>query len=245
MSTDYRPPLPLRLANRLYGLHYPTYRALYHGYKRWSDRGFIRRLGAQARPGMTVLDVGANIGFYTRLLSRLVGPTGSVHAFEPEARNHQHLCADCADLPNVTLNRSAVGAHDGTVRFALSGDVNVDHHVANGPATDGTIAVPCVTLDAYCRDFVRLDVIKFDIQGGEWGAFQGMHDCWRRFPELQVYLEFWPYGLSRSGTSGSALLDCISSLGLMVEVVEGPPLASCRDDAHPDLYNQLLVRRPS
>lgn len=245
MSDDYRPPLSLRLANRLYGLHFPTYRTLYFAYKRWSDREFIRNVTARIRPGMTVLDVGANVGFYTRRFAHLVGPGGSVHAFEPEAQNFARLRKECAGLANVTLNHGAVGSENGSVFLALSKDVNVDHHVTTGQAAGDAVAVACTTLDAYCANFARLDVIKFDIQGGEWGAFQGMSACWSRFPRLLVYLEFWPYGLTRSGSSGSALLSHFAKLGLSVEVIEGPALSACGDDARPGIYTQLLVSKPT
>ena len=58
---------------------------------------------------MTVLDIGANIGIYTRFLAELTGPTGRVIAFEPESRNFALLKRAVAELPQVTAVRSSRG----------------------------------------------------------------------------------------------------------------------------------------
>ena len=59
--------------NSVYKRAFPVYKVLYFFYKRISDRGKIRLIRKWVRPGMTAIDVGANIGFYTMRLSRLVG----------------------------------------------------------------------------------------------------------------------------------------------------------------------------
>lgn len=61
----------------------------------------------QVKPGMTVANIGANIGFFTRLLSNLVGPTGKVHAIEPHPDNARLLRRNVNG--NVTVHECAVG----------------------------------------------------------------------------------------------------------------------------------------
>lgn len=67
--------------------------------------------------GNIAIDVGANIGWYTTLLSQLVGPRSTVHAFEPVISTHHVLETNCRlnECTNVTLNSIALGDRDGTV----------------------------------------------------------------------------------------------------------------------------------
>ena len=58
-----------------------------------------------AQPGMTFVDAGANLGYYTALLARTLGATGQIYAFEPEPRNHLLLCATRFCFSNFTLPR--------------------------------------------------------------------------------------------------------------------------------------------
>jgi FkbM family methyltransferase len=69
------------------------------------------------KPGYFVIEVGANIGAHTVLLSQLVGPDGAVFAFEPQRLVFQTLCANLAlnQCENVYARQAAVGAKGGTI----------------------------------------------------------------------------------------------------------------------------------
>lgn len=67
----------------------------------WRERALLRQL---IQPGMTVVDVGANIGIYTRFFSGLAGVSGRVHAFEPAPSNFERLQENAEHLANVSLN---------------------------------------------------------------------------------------------------------------------------------------------
>ena len=71
-----------------------------------------RLIQALLRPGMTFLDVGANIGYYTLIGARLVGPSGNVHAFEPHSRIRERLRENVArnDYQNVVIHGDAIAA---------------------------------------------------------------------------------------------------------------------------------------
>ena len=99
-----------RLGNWLFEHQYAVYRPLYGSWKAFSDRrerALARRI---LKPGMTVADVGANIGVYSRFFSRLVGPSGHVHAFEPAEQNYTHLTQTARVHPTLppTTPRSAI-----------------------------------------------------------------------------------------------------------------------------------------
>ncbi len=75
------------------------------------------------KPGMVVVDCGANCGFYTRVRTRQVGDEGLVLAFEPSSREFARLTANVAHnrLANVRCYRSALGACDGVSELKIAG----------------------------------------------------------------------------------------------------------------------------
>jgi predicted methyltransferase len=82
-----------RAANKLYEYASPIYRPLYAAYKTYADRAERQLLRKILFQGAVVVDVGANIGIYSEFLFRCVGPTGSVHSFEPSPDNFKRLSA--------------------------------------------------------------------------------------------------------------------------------------------------------
>jgi FkbM family methyltransferase len=159
------------------------------------------------RPGDVCLDVGAHIGYFTLLASKLVGPAGHVYAFEPSPSNYEALEANLRrnGVANVSAVGTAVGEHAerallhaapgsntgrGTLRdvrpnrAALGDDsgVMVDVH----PATD---FIPPADLE-------RVRVVKIDVEGYEVEALRGLVPLLELGGPLSVFVEFNP-GWSR------------------------------------------------
>lgn len=168
-------------------------------------------LARHVKPGMTVLDIGANIGLYTCLLSRLVGDTGRVVAFEPEPVLFGCLQRNCAAnaRQNVVLHKAAVGAASGTATLTRSAVNSGDNRVREGQAGAGD-AVRMVTIDEVLGN-VRPDFIKMDVQGYELHALRGMSRTLRDTRRLMIFLEFWPFGLRLAGEDPAALLDLLKA----------------------------------
>lgn len=152
------------------------------------------------RPGMTVFDIGANAGYITMLLAKLVGDSGHVHAFEPIPQNVRCLLTTLRinALNNVTVHEMAVSNQPGKVLMqfdgVFDGFASLMHgghgYYQNQPAN--TISVTAVTLDQFCRDVgvIKIDLIKMDIEGAEMLALAGMS----RILAVQqpvVIIEFW------------------------------------------------------
>jgi FkbM family methyltransferase len=121
------------------------------------------------RPGMTVYDIGAQAGFYTLCLSRMVGETGRVFAFEPFADNVRNLLEHVRmnGLSNVRIVQAAVAGCSGVGGFTT--DQNAFGNALT--AEDAALLVPTVSLDSL--SLPPPDLIKMDIEGGESEALRG------------------------------------------------------------------------
>lgn len=139
-------------------------------HRRTWEQPVIRELSRALQPGDVFVDLGAFVGAYTLLASRLVGPEGKVVAFEPDAATRSVLERNVATngASNVTIAPYAVGDRAGAVRFNASGDS------AGRIDTHGDVEVQQVALDDYCREQgIRPTVMKVDIEGGEAAALRG------------------------------------------------------------------------
>ncbi len=156
---------------------------------------------AHLRPGARVLDLGANIGWFS-CLAVLAG--AQVHAFEPVpwiadvcARNLER--ANARGPGQAVLHRCAAAERTGRARIALSPRNLGDNRVLDGearPADMGaaeTVEIELARVDELVEGPVRL--VKIDTQGSEWLALQGMPRLLSASPELALLIEFWPYAL--------------------------------------------------
>jgi FkbM family methyltransferase len=132
-----------------------------------------RLIQSLLRPGMTFLDIGANIGYYTVIGARLVGPTGSVHSFEPHPGIRAKLEGNIErnDYRNVVVHGEAVAATTGSVAFFVSvDDLNQGtSSILPGAGRQAAQAVTSVSLDDFVTGLspARVDLIKMDVEGAE------------------------------------------------------------------------------
>lgn len=151
-------------------------------------------LEAYARPGDVVLDVGANVGWYTLLFARRVGPRGRVHAFEPVPRTFQVLARNVelnAAGDRVTLVLEGLAERDGDAEFYLpagTGSVAASRQRLFADQDNERVRVRLTTLDAYAAPLTRLDLLKADVEGGELPLLQGGMATLRRFRPV-LFLE--------------------------------------------------------
>jgi len=125
--------------------------------------------------GEQVADIGAHIGYFTVLLSRLVGPTGRVVAFEPEPGNLELLKANCVlnGCSNVDLHDCALAAERGSRELFLSPSNRGDHRLT--PTANRTsLPVEAARFDDLWAGRGPLDFAKIDAQGFELPILWGM-----------------------------------------------------------------------
>ncbi len=170
-------------------------------------------------PGMTVFDIGANVGLYTLIAAKTLENQGQVYSFEPSGENFavlkrnikrngfQHL---------VDPSRRAVSSTSGHARFLLANDGGSNHldltqgsAGASGTATD----VETVALDSFVdeKDLSRVDVIKSDTEGAEMQVLAGAKRLLEEF-KPRIFIEFSKRALNRFGHEPEELLDLLVSL---------------------------------
>jgi FkbM family methyltransferase len=191
-------------------------------------------------PGMTFVDIGANIGYFSILAAQKVGEGGKVISFEPGQRNGAMLAASVRlnNLDNVEIYPFAVSDVDETVVYtSLVG--------SNGIITRGVdlaalqpqdlahrTLVRAVHLDGVLRDAARLDVVKIDIEGAEYRALSGAQALLARHRPW-IVSEFSPMALSAvSGVSAEDYLQLLVGHGYSLSVIElNGHLVPCQQDA--------------
>jgi FkbM family methyltransferase len=177
----------------------------------------------EIKPGQVVVDIGANIGYYTLLFARQVGPTGKVIAFEPDPGNFQLLKKNVRanGYHNVVLMQKAVANRTGTMRLFVCSNNQGDHRLYDSHDGRPTIDVETTTLDdALARETRPVNFIKMDIQGSEPGALQGMQQTLQRTTDLTMISEFWPFGLQHYGVSPGQYLGQLVELGFQLWNIE-------------------------
>jgi FkbM family methyltransferase len=159
-----------------------------------SELKLIRSL---VKPADTVVDVGANIGYYALLFAKSIGKNGRIIAFEPEPDNlvELRLNVDRNGLRNTEIHPFAVGARAGTVAFARG--INGGVRASDGPETDAAIQVPMVALDDVLAGPVN--VIKIDVEGYEGEVLRGARKAIERW-RPNLFVEIHPRMMAENHT---------------------------------------------
>jgi FkbM family methyltransferase len=174
------------------------------------------------QPGAVVFDVGANLGYFTLLAANRVGSSGRVVAFEPDPQSMEKLRRNLAlnDFTNITVESLAVSSESGLVALRTSkpGEVNQGGATTLFDSTKqstGSISATSTSLDAYCVDnrLDVVDVVKMDIEGGEYAAVEGMQEGMRNGRYRSIVLELHPEHLRASGRRPEWILETLHSHG--------------------------------
>lgn len=178
------------------------------------------------RDDSVVVDVGANLGYFTLLLATADCPARRVYAFEPEPGNAALLSANIAAhgvSDRVHAITAALGEQEGEGVLYLSDENLGDHPLFD--AGDGRTRRCAVTVrnGAACLEakVPRIDILKIDTQGTELQVLRGLRPLLiRSLPRLQILVELTPAALRRAGDSGRALVEFLDALTLPLAIVD-------------------------
>jgi len=172
------------------------------------------------KAGMIVVDLGANIGYYTVLAAEKVGSSGKVFAFEPDRRNFALLRKNIKRnrCQNVIPLRKAVTSKNGSLRLYLSKSNLGGHRVFEPHGEDiwPSRIIESISLDEFFPNGSRVDFLKMDIEGAEYSAFCGMRRVLEQNPHVVILCEFSPYLLRQSGIAPLSFLQEVRGLGFSI-----------------------------
>ncbi|GAA3273132.1 FkbM family methyltransferase [Dactylosporangium vinaceum] len=157
-------------------------------------------LAMTIQPGQTFVDIGANIGYFTVLATQRTGLGGKVIAFEANPTTagilRDNLAVNWLTEHNVVVHNQAAYSANTTIKFHASakwvGDSSIQHRPDHVNRVDEvtSMEVPAVRLDDALRDAGVIDVLKIDIEGGEYHAFMGMMDLIRQRRIRRIVFEW-------------------------------------------------------
>jgi FkbM family methyltransferase len=142
------------------------------------ERQELEMVREHLRPGVTFYDVGANIGIFSMMAARIVGPSGQVVAFEadPEIAERLREHARRNSFSWVNVEQKAAWRESGTVMFervdvSVSPDRGVGHVVDS--KNERVVSLGAIALDDCTPMYRPPDLIKCDVEGAEGEVFQG------------------------------------------------------------------------
>lgn len=178
------------------------------------------------KPGMRVVDVGANIGYFTLLSAIRVGPAGKVYAFEAEPTNCQILRENIRrnHFTNTVVVQSAVSDKVGRTTLFLRKNSR-SHHTLIAKGGENGIAVKSTTLDEYFKEGPKqIDLAKIDVEGAELAVLSGMQSAIKSNPHIKIITEFSPPLLMKAGVAPKHFLEYVNRLKFSVAIInEHPP----------------------
>jgi len=151
------------------------------------------------REGDTVLDIGASIGPFSLTMSKLVGETGRIYAFEPTEMCFNYLCENIKinNCKNIYPYKLGAWDKDELIRAQLATKRPI---WANGIRLDDFLAQHGVE---------KVDFIKMDIDGAEPWALRGLMRTFEKNPHLKMVMEYYPLYIRRFGGDPEEVLDIV------------------------------------
>ena len=210
------------------------------------EKAETRFFQSACRDGMTFLDVGANLGYYTALAARAVGPNGRVLAVEPDPDSFGYLEQTIAANAVGNVQAFPVAASDApaTLPLYISTDNRGDNRLYASGKARPQVEVAARPLDALLREnkIDTVDLIKIDVQGYEPKVIAGLRETITASPNLTLLTEFWPQGIDEAGEDANEFLQTLRELGLTLhELQPDGSLAELTDDT--DLIARHQGRR--
>ncbi|MGD1090981.1 MAG: FkbM family methyltransferase [Bryobacteraceae bacterium] len=205
--------------------------AAYHALRGVMEPGLVALFKNLIRPGMVVVDVGANVGLFTLEAARLTGSAGRVYSFEPTPRIFSLL------MDNIQVNgylesgivipkQMAVLDRTGGATLRIYRHDSGHNTLFGADNADEELQVETVSLDEALSSVTRVDVVKIDAEGSEPWILDGMKGIISRNPGIRILLEFAPEHLRRANVEPVSFLDSITRLGLAfarVDDLSGEP----------------------
>jgi len=174
---------------------------------------------SEIKTGMTVIDIGANLGHYAAIASRLTGEQGLVVAFEPEPNFFKLLSKNISrnDMKNVACFELAIAEKNGLVNLHISNENKGNNSIIYSGESETFVQVKTTTLDDFLvsQKITKVDIIKMDIEGAEILALEGMKNTLIKHQPL-LFLEFSPYSILKTNRNPIDFLSTLHEIGYSI-----------------------------
>jgi FkbM family methyltransferase len=173
------------------------------------------------KPGMTAVDVGANMGLFTLEMAGLAGEAGRVIAFEPDPVNLDMLRRNLAAnrVSNVDLIPKAVSDHSGKARLFIREEHSGDSRIFDYKYAHNAIDIETVSLDDLLAGRGGVDFIKIDTQGAECKVLAGMRRLAAESKHLTMFCEYTPAAMKEAGGSSDEFFALVEGMGLSLGLI--------------------------
>lgn len=189
------------------------------------------------KPGMTVLDIGAHVGYYSHRFAQKVGENGRIVSFEPHPRTYQTLQQNIRPFKNITTFQVALAEKSGKAELhdylvmSASGSLNYDPSIENlqkstqsnhdfAPRLGENFKAKTYIVDTRTVDdclaelnIDQVDIVKMDIEGAELGALRGMSQTIANSPNMALVMEYNPQALRGFGHNPVSALFEVMEMG--------------------------------
>ena len=132
------------------------------------------------KKGSTVLDLGANIGYYACMEAKIIGSTGKIIAIEPHPENLRllRINIELNELSNIaTVVHGGGGDIAGTANLHVSNHSNLHSFLKDKNSTSETIQVPIFTFEQIINNYGEIDFLRMDIEGFEVNVLKSFIDA--------------------------------------------------------------------
>lgn len=199
------------------------------------------------KPGMTVMDIGAHIGYYARTASNLAGTSGAVYAFEADPENFALLQKNTGRLKNVKIWQLAITDKTGAIDFYHYDEKSgIGSLLPNVPLDfkKTKISVEASDLDSFFEKLgvAKIDLIKMDIEGGEYAALGGMKKILSANQDLALIIEFAPAWVTAAGVTPLNFLNFIESFGFRIFVISKNGLSKLSPATNEESYKKFIPK---
>ena len=164
------------------------------------------------KPGDIVIDIGANIGYYTLIFAKLVGTKGKVYAFEPDRTNFELLSKNIIlnNYKNTILINKALSDKEEPINFYLNPLNTANHKIYSG-GKDMKTTVICTTLNKFFKNKPKkISFVKIDVEGAEGKVIAGMNRLIEDGKIEKMMLEFIPSFISKIGTDPREMMNYLN-----------------------------------
>lgn len=182
----------------------------------------LQILKSVCKPGSVVIDLGANVGWFTLAAANIAGPTGAVFSFEPAPEIFTRLSRNVALNQNqtrasITLINKAVGETNGNIPFyeSTGGNSGLSSMRNINTSCREPITVPVIALDEMLGSLPPVTLIKLDIEGAEMKALHGMRELIARDKPM-LMIELTDKFLREMGSSAEELCRLITVQGYAI-----------------------------